>query len=183
MEERKRKNRRAYLNDYQKDASGAYVYKGKVYKWKSPRKASLRKLWLFSGLAFGAQIAAGCIPETGMGGRPWVILPYVAALAAALSALWGVWTLTDGGDPVREHVYRQSVGSLPARTMATVLFSGGAALGELVNFFWKSQFTGSTAGAVTFLLPEAGCLLCAVLLQRTLRGLKWESSGDGNGKQ
>ncbi|MCC8066630.1 MAG: hypothetical protein LIO94_05950 [Clostridiales bacterium] len=88
QQEPKRKGRRAYLDEYEKDASGRYVYMGKTFAWKSPRKASLTKLWLLSLAAFAAQIGAGCVPDVGMNGRAWVLLPYVAALAASVSLVW-----------------------------------------------------------------------------------------------
>ncbi|MCC8047033.1 MAG: hypothetical protein LIP12_16370 [Clostridiales bacterium] len=178
MEQKKKKyqGRRAYLNDYEQDESGAYVYKGKVYLWKSPRKTALTKIWLLSAAAFAAQILAGCVPSVGMNGRAWVLLPYAGALAASVSLLWGSYTLTDGGEKIPEHIYKKSVEALPVRAILTIVLSGAAILGELVNLVWQSQFDGSVSGAVIYMVLESAGLILALLLRQTILGLEWEES-------
>ncbi|MCD7736244.1 MAG: hypothetical protein LUI07_04660 [Lachnospiraceae bacterium] len=171
----KRKGRWAYLNDYEKDASGAYVYKGTEFAWKSPRKPALARIWLFSLAALGAQIGAGCIPGTGMNGRAWVLLPYAAALAASVSLVWGAYALMDGGDPLPDHIYRQSIEKLPGRGLLAAALSGLAILGELINLIRQGQFTGTVPSALLYLLFEAAALACGLLLRREIRALLWEA--------
>ncbi len=175
--EPKQKGRRAYLNDYEKDASGSYIYTGTTYHWKSPRKASLRGLWMMAVASFAAQIAAGCISDTGMDGRFWVLLPYAAALIASVSLVWGNYTLAGGGEKIPEHVFQKSVEALPVRALLTAVFSGIALAGELVNLIWQSQFAGNVPGALLFVAAEAVSLVFAVLLRRMVLKLEWESTG------
>ncbi|MCD7744647.1 MAG: hypothetical protein LUI13_05090 [Lachnospiraceae bacterium] len=169
-----RKGRRAYLDEYEMDDSGRYVYTGTAYVWKSPRKASMRTLWLLAAASFGAQLAAGCVSNTGMNGRAWVLLPYAAAIAASVSLVWGNYTLADGGEKIPGHIYRKSVEALPIRALLTAVFSSIAIVGELVNLLWQSQFTGSISGALLYALAEAGSLVFAVLLRIAVRRLEWE---------
>ncbi|MCD7883386.1 MAG: hypothetical protein LUI87_06745 [Lachnospiraceae bacterium] len=176
MEQKKKKyrGRRSYLNDYELDESGAYVYNGTEYIWKSPRKEALIKIWLLSLAAFAMQILAGCVPDVGMNGRAWVLLPYAAALASSVSLLWGSYTLTDGGERIPEHIYKKSADALPVRSILTIVFSGVAILGELVNLIWQSQFDGSISGAVIYMVSEAAGVILALLLRKTVLGLEWE---------
>ncbi|MCD8104654.1 MAG: hypothetical protein LUF35_06560 [Lachnospiraceae bacterium] len=176
MEQKKKKyrGRRSYLNDYEQDESGVYVYKGKEYIWKSPRKAALTKIWLLSLAAFAAQILAGCVPDVGMNGRAWVLLPYAGALAASVSLVWGSYTLSDGGEKVPEHIYKKSVEALPVRAILSAVLSGAAILGELVNLIWQSQFDGKISGAVLYIALEAVELVLAPLLRKMVLALEWE---------
>ncbi|MCD7820517.1 MAG: hypothetical protein LUH07_15940 [Lachnospiraceae bacterium] len=174
MKDKKQGGRFSYLNDYEKDAAGKYVYTGIEYQWKSPRKPALIKIWFFALAAFAAQLAAGFLPGVGMNDHAWLLLPYAAVLIAAGSLVWGSYELTDGGDPIREHAYKKSVEALPLRGLLTAIFSGASLLGELVNFLWHSQFTGTIPGALLYLLLEAVGIACGILLRKTVSGLSWE---------
>ncbi len=168
--------RHAWMNDYEKDENGKYVYVGKTYIWEAPRKATLGKLWLFSLLIFGAQIAAGLVPAVGMTVRPWVLLPYMFAVAFSVSVLWGAYELTDGGDPLRDYNYKKSVKALPFRGLMTSICSGLAVISELVNVLWRSQYTGSISGALLYILAEAFGFVFGLLLRNWIRALSWEES-------
>ncbi|MCD8014840.1 MAG: hypothetical protein LUG99_17035 [Lachnospiraceae bacterium] len=175
--EPKRKGRRAYLDDYVKDASGSYVYTGTTYRWKNSRKASLGRLWIFALAAFAAQIAAGSISDTGMNGCAWVLLPYAAALITSVSLVWGNYMLTDGGEKIPEYVFQKSAEALPVRALLTAVFSGISLVGELVSMIRQSQFTGSISGALLFSSAEAVSLIFALLLRKKVLRLEWESTG------
>ena len=58
-EQKKRRSRRAYLDDFQKTASGEYVYNGKLHYYQSEhmgRKKAIFVLWL---LTVGAMVVLG----------------------------------------------------------------------------------------------------------------------------
>lgn len=172
MAEKKRRGRRAYLDDFQKNAAGEYIYTGKTYAWGSDRKRSLLRLWLFAGAALCAAVAGGCIPGTGMDGRAYVVLPYVLALIGAFSLCWGVGRLTDGGEPLRGYVYDATVKKLPVRAVLTAVLAGIAFLGELANVIF-SQFFGRLFFAFLFMAFEVVILAAALLLRRTILRLEW----------
>ncbi len=165
--------RRAYLDDYQIDESGKSVYTGNVYDWPEPRKPALIRLWILAGLTFAAQIGAGCIPGVCMNGRAWVLLPYMAALLASLSVLWGCYELTDGGDPLRERSYKKSVEILPFRSVLTGICALLAAAGELINLLWAAQFRGTLFGALCYMITEAAGLLFALLFYLRIRKMEF----------
>ncbi len=170
---KKRRGRRAYLDDFQKTASGDYVYVGKSFAWRSQRKPALIRLWRCSAVSSAAALAAGCIPNVGMErGCAWVLLPYVGALIAAFSALWAVGRLSNGGDPVREYVYKATVKQLPVRTILTEIFSGVAILGEVVSFFLPS-FTGKIPWGCLFIGLEGLTFAAAEVARRTTVRLEW----------
>ena len=82
-EKKKRWNRRAYLDDFQKTASGEYVYNGKLHYYQSEymgRKKAIFVLWLLTILMCAGILAGGFLPAAGMGHSPYVLIPYTAAL-------------------------------------------------------------------------------------------------------
>jgi len=172
MAEKKRKGRRAYLEDFKPNAAGEYIYYGAHYAWGGGRKRTLARLWLLSAASFCVSLANGCIPGTGMDGRPYVVLPYVAALIGAFSQLWAVGRLSSGGDPLREYVYEATVKKLPLRAVLTAVCAGVAILGELAGVV-LTQFSGGILFAILFMALETVVLAASFLLRRTILRLEW----------
>lgn len=172
MAEKKRKGRRAYLEDFKPNAAGEYIYYGTHYAWCGGRKRPLRRLWLLSAAGFCASLVNGCIPGTGMDGRPYVVLPYVAALIGSFSQLWAVGRLSGGGDPLREYVYDATVKKLPLRAILTAVCAGVAILGELAGMIF-TPFSGKIPFAILFMALETVALAAAFLLRRTILRLEW----------
>lgn len=175
MEKEPKKRRffhRAELDDFHLNAAGEYIYTGPVHAWVSPRGKSLGKLWLCAGLAMLAVLAGGCIPGCAMEQRRWVLLPYLLALLSSGVQLWKVYRLTDGGDPVREYVWKASVSQLPLFGVLTSAFAAAAAAAELANLFLPG-FSGRACAAVLFTVLALLALAASWLLRRTVRRLKW----------
>lgn len=171
--EKKDKGRRAYLNDFVATPNGDYVYTGKVYHWGSDRKPELLRLWGLSGGMALCAVIAGCIPGTGMEGAVWALLPYVIALIAAFTCLYGVGRLTMAGNEVRAYVYRGTVEALPRRSVITAVAAGVALLGELVNLVIMKA-ASSILNALLLLVLEGLILAGAILLRRCIMGTEWK---------
>ena len=80
-EEKKRRGRRAHLNDFYRDVSGNYIYTGTCYVCTAApqeRTALLRRLWLLAAVMVVSVVTGGCIPAPGMGGSFYLLLPYMA---------------------------------------------------------------------------------------------------------
>ena len=102
-QEKKRRGRRAHLDDFQKTATGDYIYTGQLHPFKPgafTRRQALLRLWLAAAGLAAVLVAAGCIPVAGMRNTFYVILPYAASLLAAASVVWLMCRLTAGGDPL-----------------------------------------------------------------------------------
>lgn len=173
--EKKRRGRRAYLNDFQVNVAGEYIYTGKVYRWGSDRKGALLRMWTFGLGAMAAAVAAGCIPGTGMEGAAWALLPYVVSLIAACTCVYAVGRLSFAGTEVREYVFQASVDQLPIRCMVTAIAASVAILGEIVNLFLPS-FAGNLAGGILLMVLEGAILGFSVLLRGVVVRLKWTNA-------
>ena len=176
MEEKKPKKkrpfRRAYLEDFHRNVAGEYIYTGPTHTWVSPRGKSLAKLWLCGIGGLVAALAAGCIPDCRMEQRPWALIPYVLALLFAGIQIWKLYRLTDGGDPVRDYVWKASVKPLPVLGILTAALAGIAAAAELVNLLLPG-FDGKILAAILYILLELLVLVTALFLRRWVLRLKW----------
>lgn len=171
-EKKKRRGRRAYLEDFHQNVAGEYIYTGQTHAWKAPRGKTLLKLWLCAIAAIGAAVAAGCVPNTGMERRVWALIPYVLMLISSGVQGWLLYKLTDGGDPVRDYVWKASVPRLPAAGIVTGILAFTSIVTEIANIF-----APNFAGTLPFALGLTGLDVLAgatsVVLSRTVKGLEW----------
>jgi hypothetical protein len=176
MSNEKKKGRRAYLNDFRKNAAGEYLYTGDHYQFVpegKTRRRFLAEQWLFCGGLLIASVLSGCIPATGMANCPYVILPYVVGFVSAVSLCWGLGRLTAGGDPLRAYVYEASVQAIPQRAMLTAVFAGLAALGEGVYLLLHGS-ANKTWDSFLFVGLEILVCLLALLARQGVKKQNWK---------
>lgn len=172
QEKKKKGGRRAYLNDFKPNVAGEYIYTGKKVGWNVPRKQTLVKMWILGGLGVLGSVISGCIPDTGMEGAVWTVLPYVFGLVAAVSEIWAICRLSAAGEQIREYVFQATAKQLPARSFLTALFSGVAILGEAVNLF-VLPFDGKLWAGFLLMFLETVVFVSAILLHRLVMRLEW----------
>lgn len=171
-EKKKRRGRRAYLEDFHQNVAGEYIYTGQTHAWKAPRGKTLRKLWLCAIAAIGAAVAAGCVPNTGMERRVWALIPYVLMLISSGVQGWLLYKLTDGGDPVRDYVWKASVPRLPAVGIVTGILALASIVMEIANIF-APNFAGTLPFALGLIGLDVLAGATSVVLSRTVKGLEW----------
>lgn len=174
----KKKNRRAYLNDFYRDAAGSYVYSGKLYTYCGQRltlRGALARLWGLAGGALCALLVCGVVPAPAMMGTPYVVLPYAAALCAAASMCWALGRLTGAGDPLREYVYEQTVQKLPGRCMLAAAACGLAGAGQLI-YLLAHGFGGHPAASLLFLFLVLAASAAAAAAKKCLSVLEWRTN-------
>lgn len=118
-EEKKRRGRRAHLNDFYRDVSGSYIYTGTCYVCTAApqeRTALLRRLWLLAAVMAVSVVTGGCIPAPGMGGSFYLLLPYVAEVGLTGSVVWAMTRWQAREYPMRAYVYKAR--SRPCRAAA-----------------------------------------------------------------
>ena len=141
----KKKNRRAYLESFQKNQEGNYEYRGELYAWQGTeqeRRRELAKLWGLCTVLMGSLAAAGSVEAPGSINCAYVILPYVVNLIAGISVCWGLCRLSAGGNPVRAYVWKASGGQIPGRAIFACICSGVSLAGELIllsGMVWKGK--------------------------------------------
>lgn len=173
--------RREYLNDYQKDASGKYVYTGRMYAFDSKsgksRKRAYALLWVLCAAAFGAVLGCGFLYVPGMLGCAYVLLPYAAGLIAAGSVLWCVINLTAAGDPMERYEYETTVEKLPGRTAAAFICAAAALLGEIIYLIINGAEGYSVVHTIIFIALQCIAGGAAFGVRKLFAKLEWKEKG------
>lgn len=135
-EEKKRRGRRAYLDDYKALANGEIIYTGKVYSYSGsiPWKKELSALWLCGGLPGVCVTVCGVLPASGMMNTFYVILPWLLSLIGAGSVIWALCRVTCHGEHLKEHVYNATAAALPVRAVFTAICGAVTMAGQIVKF-------------------------------------------------
>lgn len=175
--ERKRRGRRGYLEDFQKTASGEYIYKGVCHAYQEDglsRKKALAVLWLLTVGMAASVVIGGCMPAAGLMDCWYVILPWGLCLVAIVSVVWLMGRLTAGGDPLRDYVYRATILQSGLRGNLTLILAAATIAGEAVYLF-GSGFGGRVKETAVFLFCMLALLVCALLWRLIMRRLHWSS--------
>ena len=171
----KRKNRRAYLNDFKKDETGDYIYRGTVYDYEGSEH-SLRsfkiRLSILGALTLIMLLWAGLIRVPGMDHCIYVLLPYAAALCGSVSVCWALTRLLTGGVSLRAYLYQESIEKLPVRCVFTACCSMAALLGELV-YIYTTDVRIFDGGCIPFLIQQITCVTSMLLLRSDVLKTKW----------
>ena len=104
----KRPFRRAYLNDFQADASGNYVYTGKCYAFlgdEREQKRYLLKAVLLEVLALFAAIFPECLSPVALSQNAFYLVPWLLELLFVLLAGWSLLRLFFHASELRAYVY------------------------------------------------------------------------------
>ena len=176
MAERKYKGRRAYLNDFKKNEKGDYEYQGDLYYWKGNQE-SLKKekkiLWSAGIGMLTAFILAGCVDAPGAMNSFTVVLPYTISFIFGISAVWGLWRLSEGGNPLRAYVFKASIEQVPVRAMGSIVCAMVAIVGEII-FLIRHFSEGNIGKGLLFLLLEGVAMALAIFLRKCVVKMPWE---------
>ena len=180
-EEKKRRGRRAHLNDFYRDVSGNYIYTGTCYVCTAApqeRTARLRRLWLLAAVMVVSVVTGGCIPAPGMGGSFYLLLPYMAEVGLTGSIVWAMTRWQAREYPMRAYVYKATVKALPGRCMAEAVLAGAGAAAEVV-YLLLSGAGGHGLVAALYLLLKAVSVAAALSARRLVLQSRWEPE-EGN---
>ena len=171
---KKQAGRRAYLNDFHRDLTGAYIYDGSHFHFAGDGwKQALLRLWALGIVLVVLVLAGGFSGET-MAHCVFQILPYLVEVGAVGSVVWALVRLTSGGETLRAYVYKATVQALPGRAVLVMCAAGAGMLGTALI----PAVFGYVASRSTFLLLP--CLIIAVALLISLLQMRvdgWRKRG------
>lgn len=170
QEKKRTKGRRAYLDDFEADKDGNYVYKGKVIVWparQETRKPLLLRSWLLAAVIAAAVLVSGCVSGTGMETRAYVLLPYVVEVILMAYMCASLGRLTAAGAKLRAYVYDQTIGRLPYLTLFLAALAAACLVMQIVNML-SAGFSGSYAMGILLAVLQTAASLCSLLLRRIL---------------
>lgn len=173
---KKKKGRRAYLDDFQTTVSGEMIYCGAYYGFQGgdrARRRFLLKLAAASAMAAVFSVLSGCVPAPGTLNCFYVLLPLLGSILSAVSVLWAAIRLIGGGETLREYVYTATVEELPLRTALCIGCAGLSILGELL-FLLLNGAGGKVPGLLLFLISQGMVLLASLFCRKTAAAAKWK---------
>ncbi len=168
-----RKNKRAYLDDFEKDLNGNYQYRGAHYRYADtqPRGKALAQLWALCGGGFACVLAAGLVPSATAYAPFWLLLPYMAGLLAAGYTLYLLVRLTAGGEPLRAYVYEQTVQKLPGFCKITAVLAAITAAAQLVQLALGGQ---NLPARLLFTALQAAAGAALAIADKRFKAMKYE---------
>ena len=168
----KTSKRWGYLNDYQKTASGEYVYTGRVCTLAD----SKRYRTALTALSFGAAcvaVASGCVNAAGLRNTFYVILPYIGEMTGVFFLCWNTVRLLAAGRQVKAHVRDALEKYLPPGALALIVFAAAGLIASPV-FLILHGTEGKPLQCALYLAAKAADLALGVLARRQIKAMRWE---------
>ena len=173
--EKKRRGRRAYLDDYKALANGEIVYTGTMYSWSGPTpwKKALAFLWLCGGVPGVCVTVCGLLPVSGMMNTFYVLLPWLLTFLGASSVIWALCRVAYHGEHLKEHVFKATAAALPVRAVFTAICAAVTVVGQTVKLILDRESEAPAADVCFLLLLTLAAGFSAVLGRRS-RSLPFE---------
>ncbi|MCI6385420.1 MAG: hypothetical protein PUF92_08325 [Subdoligranulum variabile] len=168
-----RKNKHAYLDDFEKDLNGNYQYRGAHYYYKGtqPRGKALAGLWVLCGGGTSCLLAAGFVHGATAHAPFWLLLPYMAGLLAGVYVLYLLVRLTAGGDPLRAYIHEQTAQKLPGVCLAAAVLAALTAAAQLVQLALGGQ---NLAARLLFAALQTVAAAAFIRANKRFKVLKYE---------
>lgn len=168
-----RKNKHAYLDDFEKDLNGNYQYRGVHYHYKGtqPRGKALAGLWVLCGGGTACLLAAGFVHGATAHAPFWLLLPYMAGLLAGVYVLYLLVRLTAGGDPLRAYIHEQTAQKLPGVCLAAAILAALTAAAQLVQLALGGQ---NLAARLLFAALQTVAAAAFIRANKRFKVLKYE---------
>ena len=168
-----RKNKHAYLDDFEKDLNGNYQYRGAHYHYKGtqPRGKALAGLWVLCGGGTACLLAAGFVHGATAHAPFWLLLPYMAGLLAGVYVLYLLVRLTAGGDPLRAYIHEQTAQKLPGVCLAAAVLATLTAAAQLVQLALGGQ---NLAARLLFAALQTVAAAAFIRASKRIKELKYE---------
>ena len=165
---------RAYLDDFQTDATGRYVYTGKRYAFDGDARSRvvyLMKIVFFCFLVAVSTILPECLPPTAISRTPLTLFPWALQLISALVLSWAVARIFAHASELRAYVYSATVRTVPGKSLAAAILSSATLICHVAYLLVRRiPFDGFTAVRT---VSPAVALVSALLLFFTARAGKW----------
>lgn len=174
-EKKKKSFRKEYLNDFQKDGSGKYVYSGEHRTYEggadSWRKVMII-LWICLAVPATLLIVIGCISRSGLTGNILIILPYALELIALFIVVWKMVRLTYGGMTLRKYVHESTVLHIPVYASVAAALAAIALAGIIISLI-MGTFSGNTAGMILYFAAQAALGAGSLITVHLVKTMNW----------
>ena len=175
--EKRWNRRRAYLEDFQLNVAGEYVYTGKIHHFCAEdgltRKRAMTVLWALALLMAALTVGSGCLPAAGMQNTFYVLIPYAGGLLSVVSVIWALARLSAEGEPVRDFIYKATIAQFRVRSTLAAAFTAATLVTEIIHLIIIRGAGVNWAGTIAFLVLQAVMLAAAIAWRGYALGLRW----------
>ena len=180
-EKKKRKGRRAFLNDFKVGGDGQYSYMGTVHRYggKLPYNMVLARFAALGGALLLSLVGIGFIPAPSMTGYNnfYVVPLFVFELIAAFITEWAAVRFLVNGrkGELRAYAFEATVKRLPILGSITAFI---AALGIPANIVYLAinGFEGRPIASFAVILLHAAAAASAFLIRKCTEATEWIAS-------
>lgn len=153
MAEKKKRDKKNYLRDFEEKPDGSYVYTGKTWHAdETVRRRILVRLWALQTVMLFSVFIPGFVTTAGLLNTFYVIIPYVFWLISDFVLAYTLGSMTFGGNPLKNYIYENSVLRYP---FCTVLPLAGAVMTAITLLIFLLR-GGNGEGETT-------CFICCVI--------------------
>lgn len=131
----KKKKRNAYLDDFQKTASGEYIYNGKNLEFngdESSFKSIKLKMYILTIVGICLSLISGILPVPGAVSEWYIILPYALEIILLGMGLYKEVRLFKNGLKVREYIYEKTFKEFKGIFYTALIGSALSLIGETI---------------------------------------------------
>ena len=175
--EKRWNRRRAYLEDFQLNVAGEYVYTGKVHHFCAEdgltRRRAMTVLWALALLMAVLTVVSGCLPAAGMQHTFYGLIPYAGGLLSVVSVIWALARLSTEGEPVRDFIYKATIEQFRPRSALAAAFTAATLAAETVHLILIRGAGVNWPGTITFLVLQGVILAAAIAWRGYAVGLHW----------
>lgn len=181
MDDGKKPKRRAYLDAFEKNAQGSYVYTGELYFWQggeTDRRHKMRILWLLSAALLSSAALSLGITAPGTLNCAYVLIPCAGSFLGSISVCWGMYRMSAGGNPLRAYIYNASVKQIPIRALCTCAGAAISIAGEII-YVLSNGMEEKRTGFLLFLLLEGSTFVTSLSVRRCIVKTIWKLQKKG----
>lgn len=130
-----KRRRRAYLDDFVRDVSGQYVYRGCRYCFdRDERSARMFRIrvGVLAVITAVFVVLQECFDPVDMSRSYWTIVPWLFQVIAVSMTVWSAFRLLIHFRELRAYVYEATVKRLPRLCWASVAAAGVTLVAEII---------------------------------------------------
>lgn len=130
-----KKKRNAYLDDFQKSASGEYIYNGKFLEFNGDEnlfKSIKLRMYVLTAIGVVISLVSGILPVPGAIDSWYIILPYALEIILLCMGLYKELRFFRNGKKVREYIYEKTFKEFKGIFYTALIGSTLSLLGETI---------------------------------------------------
>ena len=135
------KKRNAYLDNFQKTASGEYIYSGNILEFNGDEnafKSFKLKMCVLTIVGFILSLLSGILPVPGAINTWYIILPYALEIIMMGMGIYKELRLFRNGIKVREYIYDKTFKEFKSIFYVAIVGSTLSLIGEIVYWILNS---------------------------------------------